>query len=147
MVRRVSGSWLGEGEDYTVVSIVLNHIGTTWTNQERERIGDVIFEAFFPPLERTDVWRAYDQLPFLYADEYTYFIYLSLGVDANLWFKILRLLQVRNELHLRQPVYIALDRFFNASEESSTKIAILQKIVGEEILSLEDDSLDDDTIL
>ena len=101
MVRRISGSWLGEGEDYTVFSIVLNHIGTTWTKQERERIGDVIFKAFFPPLEGTDVWRAYDQLPFLYANEYTYFIYLSLGADANLWCRILRLLQVRNELLLR----------------------------------------------
>ena len=87
MVRRVSTSWLDAGENEEVLSLVLNHIGAKWPIREREKILGDISHAFFPPNTRADVLGGYDKTPLISIGEFYYFVFVSLGVKPNVWFK------------------------------------------------------------
>ena len=134
MVKRVTKDWVS-GEDQRLVEIAFQHIGTKWSLEEREKVLKDISYAFFPPNRRADVWTGYDQTHRTVNHEPYYPISIVLNQKPNVWFKNLRLLQIRQKLHLVKSLRV------NLGQESSTignvysKLQAIEGIVGREMMS------------
>ena len=79
---------------------VYEHIGVTWTIEEREKMLRKISYRVFPPSRRADAWQGCDRTRFTENNQFFYSVTASLGVSPSNWFKNLRLLQVRKKLWL-----------------------------------------------
>ena len=134
MVKRVTKNWIS-GEDQGLVEFALQHIGTKWSMEEREKVLKDISYAFFPPNQRADVWTGYDQTHRTVNNEPYYPISIVLNQRPDVWFKNLRLLQIRQKLNLVKSIRI------NLGQESSTigsvyaKLKALEGVVGKEMMS------------
>ena len=81
------------------------------------------------------MWGGYDQTPLISTGEYYYPVFVSLGAKPNVWFKNLRLLQIRKELNLIQSIHISLDHFTHMGGEIVAKIKALEQVVGTDIIN------------
>ena len=99
MVKRVSKDVISEG-NHEALAHVLDHIGVTWTIEEREEMLRKISYTVFPPSRRADAWQGCDRTRFTENNQFFYPVTASLGVSPSNWFKNLRLLQVRKKLWL-----------------------------------------------
>ena len=95
MVKRITKEWLAEGA-HPALDYVFEHIGVTWPIDEREALFKIASYTAFPPNARMNAWRGYDMSVLTANNEFYYPITVSLDV----WFKNLRLLQLRKKLNL-----------------------------------------------
>lgn len=77
MVKRVSASWLADDE-HVAMDFVFKHIGVTWPSEEHERLLCIVSKAAFPPNQRLEAWKGYDQTHSTSEDVYYYPIIVAL---------------------------------------------------------------------
>lgn len=99
MVKRITKEWLAEGA-HPALDYVFEHIGVTWPIDEREALFKIASYTAFPPNARMDAWRGYDMTVLTAKNEFYYPITASLNTSPKVWFKNLRLLQLRKKLNL-----------------------------------------------
>ena len=134
MVRRVSSDWLAAGE-HPAMGFVFEHIGLTWPIEEREKLLRVASITAFPPHQRSEVWRGYDQTRSTSENVFYYPITASLGDSPSVWFRNLRLLQIRKKLNLVTSMRVNLTEPSLIAGEILAKTLALKAIVGSPMMS------------
>ena len=134
MVKRISREWL-TGEAHPALEHVYEHIGVTWTIEERERMLRKISYTVFPPHRRADAWQGCDRTRFTENNQFFYPVTASLGASPNIWFKNLRLLQVRKKLRLISSLRVSMNEPSHLSGEILAKLKALEKVVGEDMMA------------
>ena len=85
----VSGNWLADGEQ-SAMDHVFEHIGVTWPIGERKKILRIASITAFPPHQRSEVWKGYDQTRSTAENVFYYPITASLTDPPSAWFHNLR---------------------------------------------------------
>lgn len=135
VARRVPLSWLAP-DQHEAMGIVLQHIGVTWPEEERERILDIVREASFTPALKRDLWGGRDISEATVEGVPYYPITVSLADKPNLWFKNLRLIQIRRVLGLITHVLLRMPMNPCPSGEIVVKMVGLEQAVGKEVMGL-----------
>ena len=76
------------------------------------------------------MWEGYNQTLLISTKTFYYPIHVPLGATPNVWFKNLRMIQIRKELNLIQSLHISLDHFTHMGGEIVAKIRALEQVVG-----------------
>lgn len=134
MVRRVSFDWLAAGE-HPAMEHVFEHIGLTWPIQEREKLLRIASITAFPPHQRSEVWTGYDQSRSTAENVFYYPITASLRDSPSVWFRNLRLIQIRKKLNLMTSMRVNLTEPSLIAGEVLAKTLALQAVVGPEMMS------------
>ena len=82
-----------------------------------------------------DAWYGYDRTHLTENGEFYYPITAPLGVTPNVWFKNLRLLQVRKKLRLISSLRVSINEPYCLSGEILAKMQALEKVVGKEMMA------------
>lgn len=93
-----------------------------------------ISRAIFPPNRRVDELRGYDRTHLTEKNVFYYPITASLGASPNVWFKNLRLLQIRKALRLVSSLQVSLSRLSHFSREIYVKMEALKETLGKEMM-------------
>lgn len=134
MVKRVSREWLTD-EAHPALEHVYEHIGVTWTVEQREKMFREISYTVFPQSRRVDAWQGWDHTHLTENNQFFYPVTASLGDSPSNWFKNLRLLQVRNKLRLISSLRVSISEPSLLSGGVLAKLKALEKIVGEEMMA------------
>ena len=132
MVRRVPKDLIAEG-NHEALEHVLEHIGVTWPMKERERILQIATQAIFPMEQTNHAWGGADLTHITVAKEPYYPVTVALTDSPGVWFKNLRLLQIRKKLGLVRSLRVTLDLTSCVIGEVYTKLKTLEEIVGKDI--------------
>lgn len=134
MVKRVKQNWLAEGT-HPAFDHVFEHIGVTWPIDEREKLFDIAFRTAFPPNVSADAWRGYDQTSYTVGGKFYYPITAILSASPSIWFRNLRLLQIRRKLDLITSLRITVAQPSILAGEALAKLQALEAVVGKEMTS------------
>lgn len=134
MVKRVKQYWLAEGT-HPALEHVFEHIGVTWPIDEREKLFDIAFRTAFPPNNSADAWRGYDQTSYTVEGKFYYPITATLSASPSIWFKNLRLLQIRRKLDLITSLRVSVAQPSVLAGEALAKLQALETVVGKERMS------------
>lgn len=134
MVKRVSFDWLAEGE-HPAMAHVFEHIGVTWPIEEREKLLRVASITAFPPHDRSQVWRGYDQSRSTVENKFYYPITASLTDSPATWFKNLRILQIRKVLNLVTSLRVNLTEPSLLAGEVLAKTQALERVMGRDMMT------------
>ena len=129
MVRRVTSDWLAAGE-HPAMELVFEHMGITWPIEEREKLLRTVSLATFPSSQRSQVWAGYDQSRSTVRNVFYYPITASLRDLPSVWFRNLRLLQVRKRLNLVTSMRVNLTEPSVLAGEVLAKTQALEAVVG-----------------
>ena len=116
------------------MELVFEHIGSTWPIEERERLLRVASLAIFPPSQRSDVWRGYDQSRSTVQNVFYYPITASLRDSPSVWFRNLRLIQIRKRLNLITSMRVNLTEPSLLAGEVLAKTQALEAVVGKPMM-------------
>ena len=100
MVKRPTNSCLAEETHLATIDVALQYIGAKWLQEKRESIFRPILRAIFPPNRQANAWGGYDQTFYTVKEPFHYPVTVPLGAPPDVWFKNLRLLQIRMKLRL-----------------------------------------------
>lgn len=134
MVKRVTRNWLAE-DVHPAMEHMFEHIGVTWPLEDRESLFRIASYTAFPPNQRADAWTGYDQSHLAVAKKFYYPIHASLGASPNVWFKNLRLLQIRRKLNLVSSMRVTLGEPSLLAGEVLAKTRALEAVVGENMMT------------
>lgn len=134
MVKRVTRDWLAEGA-HPALEHVFEHIGVTWPIDEREELFKIASYTAFPANARMDAWRGHDLTIFTVGNKFHYPITASLADKPNVWFKNLRLLQIRKKLNLITTLRTNMMHPSILAGEVLAKAKALEEVVGKHMMS------------
>lgn len=134
MVKQISCEWL-TNEAHPALEHVYEHIGVTWTIEERERMLRKVSHTIFPPHRRSDAWQGYDRTRYTENNQFFYPVTASLGASPNIWFKNLRLLQVRKKLRLISSLRVSMSEPSLLSGKILAKLKALEEVVGKDMMA------------
>ena len=134
MVKRVTRKWLSEDAN-PAMEHVYEHIGLHWPLGAREKIFKGVSRSIFPPNRRADEWQGYDRTHLTEENEFYYPITASLKASPDVWFKNLRLLQIRKVLRLITSLQVSMGPMPCLSGEIHAKMKALKKVVGKEMMA------------
>ena len=134
MVRHIPFDWLAAGEHPAMVH-VFEHIGLTWPIEEREKLFRIASITAFPPHQRADVWAGYDQSRSTVGNVFYYPITASLRDSPLVWFRNLRLIQIRRKLNLITSMRVNLTEPSLLAGEVLAKAKALEAVAGKEMMS------------
>ena len=110
MVKRVPfDDWLAAGKP-PAMAHVFEHIGLTWPIKEQEKLLHIASITFFPPHQRSEAWKGYDQSCSMVGNVFYYPITASLRDSPFVWFRNLCLIQIRKKLNLITSLRVNLTR-------------------------------------
>lgn len=134
MVKRVTKEWLAEGA-HPALEHVFEHIGVTWPIEEREKLFDIASYTAFPSNVRLDAWRGFDHTILTAENKFYYPITASVAATPNVWFKNLRLLQIRKKLNLITSLRVSMFQPSILAGEVLAKTQALEEVVGKHMMS------------
>lgn len=134
MVKRITKDVVAEG-NHEALEHVLEHIGVTWPMVERERIFQIVTQAIFPPEQAAHVWEGSNLTHITVEKEPYYPVTVSLRDPPGIWFRNLRLLQIRKKLDLVRSLRVSLDFTSCVIGEVYFKLKALKEIVGKEMMA------------
>ena len=134
MVKRITKDVVAEGNHEALVH-VLDHVGVTWPLMERERIFQIATQAIFPTEQAASVWKGCDLTYFSVEKKPYYLVTVSLRDSPGIWFKNLRLLQIRMKLGLVNSLRVTLEYSSCIIGEVYFKLKALEEVVGKEMMT------------
>ena len=134
MVKRISKDVISEG-NHEALAHVLDHVGVTWPLMERERILQIATQAIFPADQASSVWKGCNLAYFSVDKKPYYLVTISLRDSPGLWFKNLRLLQIRMKLGLVNSLRVTLEYSSCIIGEVYFKLKALEDVVGKEMMT------------
>lgn len=134
MVKRVAKDMIAEG-NHEALGLVLEHIGLTGPLAECERILQVATQEIFPTDQAVHVWKGCDLTYFTVERKPYYLVTVSLKDPPGIWFKNLRLLQIRVKLGLVNSLRVTHDSSTYIIGEMYYKLRALRKVVGKEMIT------------
>lgn len=120
---------------HPALDLVFEHIGVTWPIDEREQFFDIALRAAFPPNVRADAWRGYERSFYTVGGRFYYPITAILSAPPGIWFKNLRLLQIRRKLNLISSLKVSTSQSVLLGGEALAKLQALEAVVGREMMS------------
>lgn len=133
MVARNTHAWFA-ADALPILGIVYAHIGATWEIADRERIFKEVSYAMFPPHRRSDAWCKLDSTYLTQDEEFYYPITVRLMAPPNVWFKNLRLLQIRRQLNLVTNLEVTMGTGNRPAAEICAKMSALRTAVGSDLV-------------
>ena len=110
-------------------------IDVTWPIEEREKLLCTASITAFPPHQRSEVWRGYNQTRSTSANIFYYPITVALTDSPLVWFRNLRLLQIQRKLNLVTSVRVNLTEPSFIAGEILAKTQSLERVVGSFMMS------------
>lgn len=135
MVRRVSENWVANG-NREVMDLVFQFIGVNWPINKREQLLQLASDAIFTPENKDNIWEGHDQSHLTVNKEPYYPVTILLNQTPTLWFKNLRLLQVRWLLNLGRNFKLNLDQGLCKLGIVFCKLQAIEKIIGTEAMKI-----------
>ena len=134
MTKRATCGWLAD-DTHPAIDVVFQHIGRTWPIEKREGLCSTISQAVFPSICQNDVWKGGNYTLSTVGNQFDYPVTVAIGATPNIWFKNLRLLQVRLKLCLINSLRISmLEPPACASGQIVAKMDVLKNIVEKELI-------------
>ena len=134
MVKQVTQNWLADGA-HPAMEHVFEHIGMHWPLQDRENLFRIASYIAFPSNKRAHVWKGPDKSHFTVGGKFYYPIHASLGAMPNVWFKNLRLLQIRKKLNLIFSMRVSINEPSLLAREVLAKTKALEDVVGKDMMT------------
>ena len=104
MVKRVRRRLLADST-HPALKIAIQHMGATWSVAKKEPFLKTVSDALFPSKQRIHMWGGCDLIDCTLEKKWYYPITIALEVGPNVWFKNLRLLQLRHKSLLFALIY------------------------------------------
>ena len=134
MVKRVIQNWLTDGA-HPAMEHVFEHIGVHWPLEDRENLFKIASYTAFPPNKRADAWKGHDKSHLTVGRKFYYPMHASLGAMPNVWFKNLRLLQIRKKLNLISSMRVSINEPSLLAGEVLAKTKALEDVVGKDMMT------------
>lgn len=129
MAPRVSAQMFGD-RDSQVWDIVFNNIASRFNRQAKERFYSTIACAMFPGQMSDLMWVFADRTSETVGNQQLYQFHISLGNQPTIWFRNLRLLQLRIRLGLQDYYYLKSTPGLIIMAEVKAKLRALAQVVG-----------------
>ena len=133
-MKRVTQNWLADGA-HLAMEHAFDHIGVHWPLEDGENLFKIASYIAFPPNKRANVWKGHDKSHFTVGIKFYYPIHASLGAMPNVWFKNLRLLQIRKKLNLISSMRVSINEPSLLAGEVLAKTKALEDVVGKDMMT------------
>ena len=131
MVKRVPHSLLAD-RTHPALNITIQHMGATWSVANMEPFLKTVSDALFPSEQWIHMWGGCNLTDCTLEKKWYYPITITLEAGPNMWFKNLRLLQLRHKLGLLSHLRLSMPS--TPSGQLFVKMDTLKTIVGDVIM-------------